>query len=55
MRKRQPNRTQLAKAGIERIEDPARDVQMRHRVAIEQQQIMTRAVGEGQNAEKRRD
>ena len=53
MRERQPNRAQLAETWVQRIEDPPRDVQMCDRVAIEQQQVVARAVGEDKHSKKR--
>src|SRR5277367_1270376 len=53
MRQWEPHRAQLAETGVERIEDPARDVEMRDGITVKQQQIVTGAIGEREHPEKR--
>src|SRR5579862_7904396 len=49
MRQRQPDRAQLQQAGSERVEKAARDVDVRHRVAIEQDFAAAKVKEEGEN------
>jgi hypothetical protein len=46
MRQRQPDRAKLPEAWLAGIEDPSGDVQVCDGIAIEQQQLMTRAESE---------